>query len=262
MELGLTGRKLTWAVAVGCIFWTVQAQAQLKLTIHPQRPLTGIDKREAAASEVKRVAGNAQLVEEKAWANQRAQTVKDIVDYLPGVVAQPKNGAESQRLSIRGSGLAASFQGRGLLLLQDGIPINTADGEFEFPVIDPWLIRYAQVFPGANALAFGGSNFGGAINFVTPTGQTAEGLRLRGEYGSFDTAHALVSVGQKWKEGDLYAASSGFRQEGFRANNKQESARFNGNWGWQVNEETEAPAGLTLRCLTVRSLALSIPAIP
>ena len=41
------------------------------------------------------------------------------------------------------------------MVMQDGIPINMADGEFEFPVIDPWLIRYAEVFPGANALEYG-----------------------------------------------------------------------------------------------------------
>ena len=46
-----------------------------------------------------------------------------------------------------------------------------------------WLVRYAEIYPGANALEYGASSFGGAINFVTPTGITSEGYRLRSELG-------------------------------------------------------------------------------
>ncbi|OYW77093.1 MAG: hypothetical protein B7Z26_10460, partial [Asticcacaulis sp. 32-58-5] len=76
------------------------------------------------------VAGATEFLSETDWANRRAVTLKDMVDFTPGIVAQARNGAESMRLSIRGSGLTRTFQGRGILLLQDGVPINTADGSF------------------------------------------------------------------------------------------------------------------------------------
>lgn len=206
------------------------ALAQLEITVHP-------DYEETLRQEVNDVAGNTSLVNEHAWSNQRAATVKDITDYIAGVISQPRNGAESARLSIRGSGLANIFQGRGLLVLQDGIPINMADGSFEFPVIDPWLIRYAQVFPAANAIEYGASNFGGAINFITPTGDSKNGYDIRAEGGSFGTAHALTSTSQRWHDNDLFAAASGFSQGGFRHQNRQETRRFNANWGWQPSAE-------------------------
>lgn len=215
------------------VFWPHIAHAALKLTIYPSGYITSIDNQLEAQKEVNATPGNASLTDKKEWDNQRATSVKDITDYIPGVIAQPRNGAESSRLSIRGSGLANLFQGRGLLVLQDGIPINTADGGFEFPVIDPWLIDYAQIFPGANALAYGASSFGGAINFITPTGGTENTYQLRGEGGSFGTAHGLVSAGKEWQGGDAFAASTGFSQEGFREQSEQNTIRLNTNWGWQ-----------------------------
>jgi len=155
---------------------------------------------------------------------------------VPGVFTQPRNGGESDRLSIRGSGLANIFQGEGLLLLQDGIPLNMADGEFEFPVIDPWLTQFTEVFPGANALQYGGSNLGGAINFITPTGVTGNGYELRSEIGSFGTFHDQASYGKQWQNGDIYASAGGYAQSGFREQNEQDTSRFNANISTEVND--------------------------
>ena len=42
-----------------------------------------------------------------------AVTIKDVLDYVPGVIAQPKWGDDT-RLSIRGSGLSRNFHLRGV----------------------------------------------------------------------------------------------------------------------------------------------------
>jgi len=101
-----------------------------------------------------------------------ALNIKDVLDYVPGIIAQPKWGDDT-RLSIRGSGLSRNFHLRGVELFLDGIPINTADGFGDFQEIDPTAYRYVEVYKGANALRFGASSLGGAINFVTPTGRDA-----------------------------------------------------------------------------------------
>ena len=211
--------------------------ADVVITVHPDHYITTIDDQLQQGEEIKDIPGDASLIDESQWSNQRADTIKDITDYAPGVITQPRDGAESDRLSIRGSGLANIFQGEGLLVLEDGIPINMADGEFEFPVIDPWLIKYAEVFPGANALEYGASNFGGAINFVTPTGVTGEGYNIRGEGGSFGTFHGLASDGRQWDNGDVFVSATGFAQDGFRQQNTQGTSRFNANWGWQASDQ-------------------------
>ena len=111
-------------------------------------------------------------------------TIKDVLDYVPGVFAQPKWG-EDTRLSIRGSGLSRNFHLRGVQLFMDGIPINTADGYGDFQEIDPTAYRYVEVYKGANALRFGANSLGGAINFVTPTGRDASLFGASADIGSF-----------------------------------------------------------------------------
>ncbi len=212
------------------------AYAQLQVTIPPGRYAVAVDDPLKLREEAERTPGNASFTSEKAWSNRRADTVKDITDYIPGAFAQPRNGAESARLSVRGSGLANIFQGRGLLVLQDGIPLNMADGGFEFPVVDPWLTRYATLYPGANALEYGASSFGGAINLITPTGVSGKGYGARFEGGSFGTAHGQLSAGKEFGGGDVFAAATGFSQNGFRQHNRQQTARLNANAGLRLNE--------------------------
>lgn len=194
---------------------------------------------EMADAEIRRIAGGAEVVKEEDFAFKRNTTLKDMLDFAPGVFIQPRNGAESARLSIRGSGLAQQFQGSGILLLQDGIPINAADGSYEFQEIDPWLVQYAEVYRGANGLKYGANTLGGAINLITPTGYSAPGMQLRGETGSFDTWHGQASVGYTQGNRDLYATATGFAQEGFREQNRQDTGRFSSNLGWRINTGLE-----------------------
>ena len=116
---------------------------------------------------------------------------------FPGVYVESRYGQEL-RLSIRGSNLTRDFHLRGLELLQDGIPMNYADGGGDMYQIDPKYFRAIEVMKGGNALAYGSSTLGGAINFISPTAYTAlapnmashRGRQLRdGARASADVAH-------------------------------------------------------------------------
>ena len=121
----------------------------------------------------------ARFVDGSEFANRYAFTLRDVLADTPGVFVQNRYGQEL-RLSIRGSGIARGFHLRGVEVLQDGIPVNLADGSGDFYQIDPSAVRAAAVYPGGNALPFGSSTLGGAVNFITPTARTATG----GEYAA------------------------------------------------------------------------------
>jgi len=209
----------------------------------PEIVITGERQAHSPADALKQrtadIAGATAFVDESVWLNQRATTLKDMVDFTPGVLAQPRNGAESLRLSIRGSGLTRTFQGRGLLILQDGIPVNTADGGFEFNTLDPWLISHMQILKGANALEQGATQLGGSISLITPTGRTQPQTRLRLEAGSFGHRHALLSTGYATPDHDGFIALTWLAQDGFRDHNQQDSTRLAANFGWQASEHLE-----------------------
>ena len=235
-----SGRNLVWipAFAGMTVLGLVPGHAApLQLTVGLSGIQAVIDDPAQIAQQLAETPGAATFLDSGQWQGQQAGTIKDITDYVPGVYAQNRDGAESARLVVRGSGLANTFQGRGVLILQDGVPINMTDGEFEFPVIDPWLIRYAEFLPGANALQDGASTLGGAIDFITPNGVTGEGYDVRAAGGSFDTLHGLVSAGQSWNGYDAFAAASGYHQDGFRNHNEQDTGRLNANLGWQPNDD-------------------------
>ncbi|MFK8013671.1 MAG: TonB-dependent receptor family protein [Marinicellaceae bacterium] len=211
--------------------------------------------------EAKRVeswSGSASFNAAEYWQEQRAANIKDILDFVPGIFAQQRNGAESSRLSVRGSGLGRQFQGGGLLLLQDGIPLNSADGSFDFQAIDPLLIDYVSVFRGGNAIALGGSTLGGAIQLGSTQPNHLETNIIRLSAGSFDTQRAMISSQLGNTEGVFRVRASHFNQEGFREQNKQRSNRidlqyftqtknrFNHRLGiYHLNTQAQLPSSLS-----------------
>jgi len=81
---------------------------------------------EAARRELARSPGGTETIDADRYLRGRASTVDDTFALSPGVVALSRFGSDEARLSIRGSGLQRTFHGRGIRVLQDGVPINLA----------------------------------------------------------------------------------------------------------------------------------------
>lgn len=188
-----------------------------------------------ADQEVQARPGGADLVLSEDYENKSAVSLRDALAFSPGVYAQPRFGQEV-RLSIRGSGISRGFHMRGLTLLQDGIPINLADDNGDFQELDPTIFRQIEVLRGANALRFGGSTLGGAVNGITPTGSGSPGWNLRLDGGSFATVRGLVSYGTKGNWGDGWFALNGDRSDGERQHAHRRALRFNGNVGGNIGD--------------------------
>lgn len=177
--------------------------------------------------------GGTDIVSSDDYRDRLAVSLRDALAFSPGVYAQPRFGQEV-RLSIRGSGLSRGFHMRGLTLLQDGVPINLADDNGDFLELDPLVLDHIDVFRGANALRFGGSTLGGAVDGVTPTGRTAPGVRARIDGGSFRTVRALVSGGYADGAGDAWFAVTGDRSDGEREHARRRSLRVHANAGLRL----------------------------
>jgi len=193
---------------------------------------------EQARRDVFQTPGAVAVVPDTQFKNSPAATIKDIVDYVPGVWAQPKWGDDS-RLSIRGSGLSRNFHLRGIQLYMDGIPINTSDGYGDFQEIDPTAYRYVEIFKGANALQFGANSLGGAINFVVPSGRDASPLEGRVDAGSFRFLRGQMSSGGYNDRADYFVTGSAQRADGFRDHSSGDAERGNANFGYRITPDIE-----------------------
>lgn len=200
------------------------------------------------------------FVDGRDLANRYAFNLRDVLADTPGVFVQNRYGQEL-RLSVRGSGIARGFHLRGVEVLQDGIPVNLADGSGDFYQIDPLAVRSAAVYPGGNALAFGTSTLGGAIDFVTPTAYTAEAPNiLRAEGGSFGTWRLSGQVSRIFGDGDALANATVLHSDGYRRHSRSQYEQFNANVGYRVapDVETRFYAGAYIvRQLLPGSLSLS-----
>ena len=179
--------------------------------------------------------GGTDVIRHEDYADKSLVSLRDTLAFSPGVYLQPRYGQEV-RISIRGSGLSRGFHMRGLTLLQDGIPINLADDNGDFQELEPIFFDHLEVYRGSNALRFGSGTLGGAINGVTPTGRTAEGIYVRGDIGSFNSYRGLVSAGTSSDRVDAWAAISTDTSDGDRDHADRRSLRFHGNVGLTLTD--------------------------
>lgn len=195
-----------------------------------------------ARARLARTPGSVSVVAAEAYEDRFAVGTPDILRDVPGVLAQKRYGEEG-RLSIRGSGLDQSFHQRGVLLAQDGVPFADADGFSDFQKIDPLGARFVEVYKGGNALRFGGAQLGGAINFVTPNGKTAQSPVLaRVEAGSDDSVRGVAQVAGKLGAFDFYAGVNAFHTDGNRVQGYQDQIRGTLNLGYSFGDDNEVRA--------------------
>jgi iron complex outermembrane recepter protein len=190
---------------------------------------------DAADIRASQTPGGTDVVHYRDYADKSLVSLRDTLAFSPGVYSQPRYGQEI-RISIRGSGLSRGFHMRGLTLLQDGIPINLADDNGDFQELEPIFFDHLEVYRSANALRFGSGTLGGAINGVTPTGQTARGFFARADAGSFDSYRLLLSGGIQRGPGDVWAAISTDGSHGDRSHAARNSLRFHGNAGLNLSD--------------------------
>ena len=202
---------------------------------------------ESAKDHVKTIPGGASIVDLNQVREGRQSTWSDSLGLAPGVFIQDRFGSEEARVAIRGSGLSRTYHGFGTKVMQDGVPINYADGMFDMQTLDPNASRYVEVLRGPNATTYGATMLGGAINFVAPTGYTSPSFVGKAEAGSFGYNKVFASTagfgkpleasGNVW---DYYVAGSQTNQDGFRQHAEMDNQKLLANFGVKVNRDVES----------------------
>jgi iron complex outermembrane receptor protein len=195
-----------------------------------------------AAEELSRVPGGTAVIEQKTIEQTRGANLKDVLDFVPGVMIRPRFGAaDESQLSIRGSGLRNNFHLRGINVLIDGFIYGQADGFSDFEALELLTTKRIEIYKGANALAYGGYTLGGAINLVSKTGYDAGLVELRSEAGSFGFLKNYIGTGQVYGPFDLYAAFADTELDGYRDHSEQVRRRAYATFGYAL------PGGTTIR---------------
>ena len=186
---------------------------------------------EQEREQLAQVPGGTNLAEPQKEA--RLATLRDALDYQPGIVLQDFFGGTDQpRLGIRGSGIQSNPVNRGVLLLQDGLPLNEADGSFIIGLVEPRNAAYISARRGANATTPGATTLGGELDFVSLTGADERG-RVRAEVGSFGRQGLQGAVGAVGERLDGRISVSSDRYDGYRHHSASQRDALQANVGFQ-----------------------------
>jgi iron complex outermembrane receptor protein len=189
------------------------------------------------------VPGGVDLISVEEIQSTRQANFKDVLRLTPGVFVQPRFGAaDESQISIRGSGLRNNFHARGINLLVNGMPYRNADGFTDFESLELLNTEAIEVYKGANALRYGGSTMGGAINLHTRTGYTSPRLSVTAEGGSYGFLKGQLASGGKYGGFNYYGSYTKTELEGFRDYNVQNRDRINGHVGYLLSPTTDLRA--------------------
>ncbi|WP_454673461.1 TonB-dependent receptor family protein [Achromobacter pestifer] len=181
-------------------------------------------------AELRAVPGGTNLIQPQQ--EVRLTTLRDALDYQPGVVVQEFfGGLDQPRLNIRGSGIQSNPLSRGLLLMQDALPLNDADGSFIISLLEPRNAGLISVRRGANALSPGASTLGGEVDFQSLTGTQEDIIRLGG--GSFGTRNLTLAKGFGDDRIDGRFSLGYDKSDGYRHHSASERTSFQGNLGFR-----------------------------
>ncbi|UXH78257.1 TonB-dependent receptor family protein [Roseateles amylovorans] len=167
-------------------------------------------------------------------------SLADALRYVPGLFVASGSTGDATFYSSRGSNLdATNYDGNGIKLLVDGLPVTGADGNNHNRDVDPLSARYAIVARGANALTYGASTLGGAIDFITPTARDSAVNEVLINGGSHGQRQARATMGGHAGAFDGLVTVEGKRSDGYREHQRQRRSAVYANAGWQIDERVQ-----------------------
>lgn len=190
--------------------------------------------------------GGVSVVEGEGLRLRNVTSLTDMLRYVPGVWAASGMTGDSTFLSIRGSNLdATNYDDNGVKLLIDGLPVTAADGNNHNRDVDPLAMRRIIVARGANALTYGASTLGGAINFITPTALDGAPWEAVINGGSHGQRQGRFTVGTVAGIFDALVTAEVKRSDGFREHQRQQRQGLYANAGLQLGESVTTRFYLT-----------------
>jgi iron complex outermembrane receptor protein len=196
----------------------------------------------ALETEIDLTAGAVTLIDADELRERNTSSLADLLRYVPGVWSESSNGTDAMFFSSRGSNLdATNYDANGIALLQDGLLVTTADGNNHNRVLDPQSARFASVARGANALKYGATTLGGAIDFSSPTARNSDPLAVYFNGGSNGQLIARGTIGDVVSDKlDGLVTFETKRWDGYRDHNEQTRGGLYANLGWRPADRTES----------------------
>ncbi len=217
----------------------VEADVDGGTTDHQRATLATIHVRAARLADAPRAAakvpGNVTVVSGPTFQQRPVNGMADALRYAPGVLAVSNAGGDDMVLSIRGSNLnSINYANAGVALFQDGLPVTTADGTNHNRMLNPFTASDVIVANGVNAITYGASDLGGAIDFISRTARNSDPDQAYLQGGSYGLREAQISAGGVAGPLDGMVMLDDQHWGGYRGHSREDRHSLDANGGWQV----------------------------
>lgn len=189
---------------------------------------------------VTQVPGAVSVIQQKQILQGQAATgVDETLRVVPGVQAERRFGPDDVRISIRGSGVRATFGVRSIRVLIDGIPLTEVDGQTRLEPIDLDAVSRIEVLRGPSSTLYGNAS-AGVINYVLEEGtQDHVYIEPRLTFGAYNFSKYRLKTGGatdsfSWMGNYSYLDSGGFRDHSTTRNQ-----RFIGKFRYRFNDHSD-----------------------
>jgi iron complex outermembrane receptor protein len=235
-SLGASGRSIQDPAPAGPLLPEVVVRAREKT----KESLTSPSPEEAEKT-LEQIPGGTNFITADEYRKYRPANNFDVLAYQPGVYAVPEWGVTGAGIyTIRGQGLDELDGVTGLLFMQDGLPLISADNFIHDPTLNDFLgAQYVTVERGANAFDWGAATLGGAINMVTYTGYTHPYTTLYASTGSYGFYQGQMATGGVEGPADYFLSLDDTRQYGFRQHSEGYNLRLVSDVGYRPSEDLE-----------------------
>jgi len=142
-------------------------------------------------------------------------SLRDVLQYSPGLSFKNGNSAWDTMISIRGSTARFGFAIRNIVMLEDGFPATPPSGFSRTDGNDPHFYSGFDVYRGPSSALFGNYANGGALNLRSYTGGEIDGAITGHEFGSFGDMQNYALIGKKYGPFELAVYASDRRTDGF-----------------------------------------------
>lgn len=183
------------------------------------------------------VPGSVHVVSGQTFRQRPIASMADALRYVPGVMAVSNAGGDDMVLSIRGSNLnSTNYDNAGVALFQDGLPVTTADGANHNRMLNPLSAEAVIVANGVNALTYGASDLGGAIDFISRTARNSDPDQVYWQGGSYGLREGQVSAGGVDGSFDGMVTLDDKHWGGYLEHSREDRHSLDANAGWQVSD--------------------------
>jgi len=232
--------RLAVAIALVCLSPVATLAADLPDPATLDRIEVRSRQLDAAKAEQALTPGGVTVVDGDTFYERAVNTMSDALRYVPGIWTESSTGGDAIFISSRASNLdATNYDSNGVKLFQDGLPVTTADGNNHNRFLDPMAARSVVFARGANALTYGASNLGGAVDFTTPTARNSPARQVflsAGSDGLFNGRMTAGGVSGAY-DGQLTLETKKF--DGYREHGRQNRAGLYANAGWQASDDVD-----------------------